>query len=328
MAAFPSFSSTSAWETAAPGLRVRHPAQITEPRDRLLLVELEALVHSDRGDFKIRTPDAWVWRTETAPAVLDDLAQDYTVVIYDVTQGDSSIAEEKIEQMLSQLHTEPLVLISTGPGPYRPPQSGMLDYVESYFRPAGEEGGAPHRFPEVTVSGTHLGRYDPDPQFQKSDRDYLFAETLGASFISPTSLLGDQPLPLYGSGQELIVLVGQQGSGKTTFLQGNPPPEDFLIVERKGSKQHYLADAQHALTEGRSVLIDATNPGYADREEFIAGAVELGVPVRIWWAARPGRAYNELREDTVPDIALRIYSSKFERPEPEPSRGITVERIN
>jgi bifunctional polynucleotide phosphatase/kinase len=90
--------------------------------------------------------------------------------------------------------------------------------------------------------------------------------------------------------------------------------------------------ARKNLSEGRSVVIDATNPYKEKRSDYIAIAKELKILVRILWFIRDGRPFNELRgtydsnlggyrtdatyyhKKPVPDVAYNVYSKNFEEP--------------
>jgi len=134
----------------------------------------------------------------------------------------------------------------------------------------------------------------------------------------------DQDKPASSRTLELIVLVGFQGAGKTTFalqrfagthvliskdrLRNNPHPE---------RRQQLLVAA--ALAAGHSVVVDNTNPSVAERGALIARAREAGARVigylfassleacRIRNASRSGR-------DRVPDVGIFSTVKRFEPP--------------
>jgi predicted kinase len=105
---------------------------------------------------------------------------------------------------------------------------------------------------------------------------------------------------------ELAVLVGLQGSGKSAFAAARLPghahvSKDLMRSARdKRARQRRLID--EALSAGKSVVVDNTNPTREDRAPLIAQARAHGARAVCYWfdeaprdclsrnAARDGRA--------------------------------------
>ncbi|HYH67222.1 MAG TPA: ATP-binding protein [Urbifossiella sp.] len=125
---------------------------------------------------------------------------------------------------------------------------------------------------------------------------------------------------------ELVILVGLQGSGKTTFYR-----ERFAATHAHVSKDNFRSNPRparrqrrliaEAFAAGRSVVVDNTNPTAADRAELVEGARAAGAAVVCYFfppdvdaslrrnAAREGKA-------RVPDHAVRITAARLEPPPP------------
>ncbi len=123
---------------------------------------------------------------------------------------------------------------------------------------------------------------------------------------------------------ELVIFVGLQGSGKSTFyrqrfaaththvsldlLRNNPRPrprQAQLIAE--------------ALAAGQSVVVDNTNPTPDDRAPLIALARQHGATIAGYWFDEPLKAClerNRAREGhaRVPDVALFATAKKLAPP--------------
>jgi predicted kinase len=123
---------------------------------------------------------------------------------------------------------------------------------------------------------------------------------------------------------ELVIFAGLQASGKSTFYRTYFAATHALVSKdlfrnnkRPSRRQAYLIET--ALAEGRSVVVDNTNPTLEDRRPLI----DLG---RVYGAAIAGYyfdaqvsaclARNRQREGRarVPDVAIFATAKKLVRP--------------
>lgn len=123
---------------------------------------------------------------------------------------------------------------------------------------------------------------------------------------------------------ELVILVGLQGGGKSTFYRQRFATTHTLVSmdllrnnPRPRRRQAQLI--AEALAAGRSVVVDNTNPVPADREPLIALACEHGATVSGYFFAEPLKAClerNRGREGRarVPDVALYATAKKLTPP--------------
>ena len=128
------------------------------------------------------------------------------------------------------------------------------------------------------------------------------------------------------SGPELVVMVGLQGSGKSSLV------ERLLTHHVVVSKDHWpnarrreqrqLRVVEEHLREGRSVVVDNTNASAERRAGLLALAQRLGVPARAVFVDTPFAVCeqrNARRADgsRVPDVGLRATAAILEPPTPE-----------
>lgn len=123
---------------------------------------------------------------------------------------------------------------------------------------------------------------------------------------------------------ELVILMGLQGSGKSTFYRGrlvathvHISKDNFRNARNKERRQRSLVDA--ALAAGQSIVIDNTNVAAADRAPSIAQGKSAGAHiVGYYFASRLADCLerNSGREGKarVPDIAIVGTSRRLELP--------------
>jgi predicted kinase len=123
---------------------------------------------------------------------------------------------------------------------------------------------------------------------------------------------------------ECVILIGLPASGKSTFYRERFAATHALVSKdamrhqrQPQRRQDELIDA--ALTAGRSVVVDNTNPRAADRAAIIAAARRRGAEVAGYYyppEARDSLRRNRAREgrDRVPDVAIFATRKRLEVP--------------
>lgn len=123
---------------------------------------------------------------------------------------------------------------------------------------------------------------------------------------------------------ELIIFVGLQASGKSTYYHNHfaathvHVSKDLMPNARnRDDRQLQLIDA--ALAQGRSVVVDNTNPTPAARAPLIEAGRRHGARVLAYYfeaTVRDCVARNRLREGKarVPDVAIFVTAKKMVPP--------------
>lgn len=126
---------------------------------------------------------------------------------------------------------------------------------------------------------------------------------------------------------ELVLLIGLQASGKTSFYRARfagthvHVSKDLLRNNRRPERRQQ-ALIRAALGEGRSVVVDNTNPTRADRAALIGLAREYNARVvGYYFASEVQACLDRNRERTgkaaVPDVAIYTTIKRLERPAAE-----------
>ncbi|HVJ88618.1 MAG TPA: ATP-binding protein, partial [Labilithrix sp.] len=122
----------------------------------------------------------------------------------------------------------------------------------------------------------------------------------------------------------LVVFIGLQASGKTTFFRqrfaethAHVSKDNFRNARHRDQRQLRLLE--DALRAGNGIVLDNTDPAREDRALAIAKAKELGAAiVGFYFESRVAtcRERNALRDGTarVPEVALRSTAARLERP--------------
>ncbi|HEX5565500.1 MAG TPA: ATP-binding protein [Streptomyces sp.] len=133
------------------------------------------------------------------------------------------------------------------------------------------------------------------------------------------------PPPATGPRPELVVLVGLQASGKSTFrarrFSGGHAvvSKDLFPRSARHKQRRQLRLITEALERGRSVVVDNTNPSPLEWAPLIDVGRAHGARVVAYWfppdvpgalarnAARPGR-------ERVPEAGIRDTLGRLRRP--------------
>ena len=121
-------------------------------------------------------------------------------------------------------------------------------------------------------------------------------------------------------GKTVVILMGLQGSGKSTFYRMHLS-EDFVRVNLDTLKTRYQEKllVEECLNLQKSFAVDNTNPTRADRERYISVAKEHGYRIVGYFMEskiKDCMQRNAQREGAarVPEKAIAATSNKLEIP--------------
>lgn len=196
---------------------------------------------------------------------------------------------------------------------YRKPENGMW---ELFLRLSGAKVDVKNSF----YVGDAAGRVQ-----DFSDSDLKFSQQIGVNFLTPESLF-QCPIISLSDDQTMFILVGMPGSGKSTYCETYLVPAGWCHVEQDKLKtvKKMLQTVEQCLKNGRSVVIDATNPTIEHRGRYLELASKYDTPSAIVHFNGNGYAFNKLRDKSkkVPDVVYHKYMKMLEVPTPD--EGVQV----
>ena len=171
--------------------------------------------------------------------------------------------------------------------------------------------GVPFQTPEEYFEGAAPGPFD----WEAPDLAKLEAASAAAAAEDPFTP---------AEGQEMVLLVGFPGCGKSTFARECLVPRGYVHVNRDTLKTpaKCLAATEAALKGGKSVVVDNTNPSASARAVYVNAAKAHKVPVRCVHFDVPEDVANHLNyyrerlgtSPHVPRIAYAVFKKQYEAP--------------
>lgn len=264
------------------------------------------------GTFPKNTED-WVWLRPNVPEIVKGFFdKGFGIHIY--TNQSKAWKQDQITQVAQQLGVPCTVAIAFDKSEHKPNRI-MFDTV------VGDKA-----FDANTsfFVGDALGR-----AADFSDSDKKFAEAIGVKVQAPEDIFPFDPkesnskpkVEARKDQQEVIVMVGYPGSGKSTVAHDVFGAKGYEVIDGDTLKttSKMINVAKKVVSTGVSVVFDATNPTIAKRAEYIAFANAAGLPVRCIHVATSmeeavARNNTRPKEKGIPMIAYYTYRKRFEQP--------------
>ena len=270
------------------------------------------LVSPKDGKTFPKDVDDWQWLYPNIPEELKRYNDEgYTIVIF--TNQSKPWKVTQIQTVAQSLEIPVFVVIATDKADYKPNPilyetlvgSSTVDKEMSFF------------------VGDALGR-----KGDFADSDKVFAENIGLECHSPEEFFAvkqnqEHEIPdlnLSGSKQ-VVIMVGYPGSGKSSVAKKVCEDERFVLIQgdvyKTSAKMIKAAGAY--VSEGKSIVFDATNSSYKKRYEYIGFARKHSykvVCVHVSTSFDVSYKRNKSRdpENQVPKIAYSMYTKHFENP--------------
>ncbi|CAB4055320.1 PNKP [Lepeophtheirus salmonis] len=306
-----------------------------DPNPKLAVYDMDGtIITTKSGNVFPKNTDDWQIIYPTVPGKLKSLVKEgYKIVIYTnqagVAKGKTSLTDivTKIENIfLKRLGIPVAVLVCTSSGGFfRKPRTGLweifvsryngglIDKSSSFYvgdaagRDKGWKAGKKKDFSNsdrLFALNIEFQFHTPEEHFlgERPTENYTMPSFDPYNFKKPSSLLDphDSELEVVNT-QEVIMMVGMQGSGKSFFARKN------------------------ALSSGKSVIVDNTHPEAATRAKYLNIIAKYDdVRARCFVMntnpshARHNNLFRELigeEHAKVNEILFNQYTNKFEPPQ-------------
>jgi len=260
--------------------------------------------------------DDWEWYSPMVPQKVKQYYEEgYMIVIF--TNQSKPWKCDQIRMVLSQLNIPLFIVIARVKSEYKP-NIMMFDEFHSHMD------GTINKEKSFFI-GDAIGR-----KSDFSDSDKVFADNIGIQCFTPEKIfMATTNYELrkidLSDKSEIIIMVGYPGSGKTTIADEICKDELYFNIKgdqfKSNTPKMIKASLEH-ITEGKSIVFDATNSSIKKRKLYIDFAKKQGYCVRcIHVTTSPDISYkrNKCREDVkqVPRIAYSVYKKHYEEPTEE-----------
>lgn len=277
----------------------------------------ETIIKPKSNSVVPKDVDDWQWLRPNVPEIIAKYYEKgYGIYIF--TNQSRKWKQQMIENVsnaLNALNVPLTIVISFDKATYKPNPAMFLEAMGANIEKVKKD--------KSFYCGDALGRVN-----DHSDSDLKFGQNIGLvvkspedifppSFVKKPVVTSVTSVTSVASVQEIILMVGYPGSGKSTWVDENLPKYVALRGDDLKLTPRILKAAKEPLENKQSVVIDATNPTVEKRAEYIAFANKHNVPIRCVHISTPydeSLIRNNMRDKPVPKIAFNVYRKRFAQP--------------
>lgn len=254
----------------------------------------------------------WEWLYPNIPNKIKEYYEDgYMIVIF--TNQSKQWKHEQIKLVANTLEIPLYIVVATDRSQYKP-NTIMFDHLIGEYEIDKELS---------FFVGDALGR---KTDFANTDK--LFAENIGVSCYSPEdvfhSKIESKTIPMLPLCEtpEIIIMMGYPGSGKSTIAKHICETDKYVHIEGDVYKTSakMIKVSKEFITQGKSIVFDATNSSYKKRKEYIDLGKKHGyriLCIHVSTSLEMSYKQNKQRdaEKQVPKIAYSVYKKHYEEPD-------------
>ncbi len=279
-----------------------------EHRNRIIIFDYDftIVIPKSGNTFPTDINDWQFYRTSVPDTIKEYYNQGYGIFI--ATNQSKEWKIRQIQNVLETLDIPITISIATKKQNYKPNTQFFLNSIDNFNS---------INLNESFMVGDACGRPN-----DHSDCDLQFANNLSIKCYYPEQIFKKNQINYdikINTNQEIIIMVGYPGSGKTTLCNQIFNNNNYTII----SGDLYKTSAKMikvAITEiknNKSVVFDSTNPTKEKRKEYIDLANQYNLSVRIIHvntSFSDAMVNNNMRLKPVPNIVYHVYRKRFELP--------------
>ena len=285
---------------------------ISEPEDNPKVMAMDfdhTLVKPKENRVFPKDKDDWMWLRPNIPEIIREYFEK-GFLLYIFTNQTKKWKLDMIYNAMSELNLPVKVVVGFGKTEFMKPNPELFWHVLKNFDP------------ESFFVGDAAGGVE------WSDSDLKFAENVGITFKTPEEIfpiilihpLHNDKQEYFKDSQEMVILVGYQAAGKTTFAENKFVTHGYIRIDGDSLKTpaKMIKEAEKHLKIGKSVVIDATNGKKENRELFITLAKKYNTPVRCFvfnTSIETAMEWNNKRfmetGKKIPKIAFYTYRKNY-----------------
>ena len=322
------------------------------------------IIRPKSGRVFPKDKDDWMfWNENVVPKIRELNKNHHRIVIFSNqskidAKDKTSVSDfsDKLTDIQAALAVDFDVFIALGKDYFRKPMTGMWDYFTSIYSVEID-------MKKSFYCGDAAGReknWMPGKKKDHSNSDRNFAHNIGLKFEIPENVFCSPGspsikyhvtdlhylgidlkeltkkkqkivIPYTQKGQELVLITGRQGSGKTELsnkILKIVGYKDYVYISNDvcKTKAKCLKLAKTHLLDGDSILVDNTNPDRKSRADYIKLAKDINkdVYVTVYLVDIPEilskhmdhfrvqKSQGELR--ILPNVVYHVYNKKYEKP--------------
>ncbi|KAL0104951.1 hypothetical protein PUN28_016531 [Cardiocondyla obscurior] len=347
-------STTEKWESIDKGKVLIYTSLSVQNQTKVAAYDMDGtLIKTKSGLVFPKDCSDWQLLYPVIPGKLKELYNnEYKIVIFTnqagLSKGKVKIKDFKfkIEKIVQRIGVPIQVYIAVGSSIYRKPAIGMwellekeknggivIDKVNSFY--VGDAAGRPKNWTlgkkKDHSSADRLMALNVNIKFQTPEEHFLNHKAAPYELpkFNPKSLsqTSDISKPVNAEltlkQQEVVLMVGSPGSGKSYFAKNYLKEYQYVNRDTLGSWQKCTATVQQCLNQGKSIVVDNTNPDPASRQRYIEIAKKYNIPVRCFvmtTSIEHAKHNNKFRELTDPshipinEIIINSYVKNYVPP--------------
>lgn len=292
--------------------------QGVRPSEKIAAYDIDGtIIKTKSGRVFAKDIDDWQIAYPEIPGKLKDLYRSGFKIVFITNQSGMTVGKlkpedfkKKLTGIIGKLNLPIQVFIAPAVNKFRKPMTGMWEYLEkkanggvpvdrdrSFY--VGDAAGRPARgsikkdhscCDRLMALNLNLAFFTPEEHFQKAKvvANWIRPEFQADQLDPNATVLNPSSAKLKSPHQEIILMVGYPGSGKSYFTRTNYGKDgDYVVVnrDRLGNWQKCVAEGEKALAQKKSLVVDNTNPDLESRKRYIELGQKFKVPVRCFLMA-------------------------------------------